>query len=160
MFKTLSAFGILSLLAPFSFANDAGCGLGSLIITKNAKLSQSLALTTNATFSSQLFGITSGTSNCSASGLVQNNPAAIHYAEANFQNLQVEMARGEGENLAAFAQLMGCSDPGISVFGAHMRARYAAVFPADSTTPEQLVKTVSQELSQSHPLSELCHLAI
>ena len=58
----------------FAFAaGDAGCGLGSMIITKNTKVMQVLAATTNGTSGSQTFGITFGTSNCSANGLVQND---------------------------------------------------------------------------------------
>ena len=48
----------------------AGCGLGSLLFgNDNTTLMQILAATTNGLFGSQTFGITSGTSNCTA-GLV------------------------------------------------------------------------------------------
>ena len=57
----------------FAFAGDAGCGLGGMLIKSNTKLMQLFAVTTNGTLGSQTFGITFGTSGCSASGLVQND---------------------------------------------------------------------------------------
>ena len=66
-----------------SYAGDAGCGLGGLIIQKNSKILQLLAVTTNHSFLSQEFGITFGTSGCSASGLVMNEKKmAVVYDQA------------------------------------------------------------------------------
>ena len=47
---------LISLLMVFglnAMANDAGCGLGGEIISKNSKLLQLFALTTNGSFFSQ-----------------------------------------------------------------------------------------------------------
>src|SRR3954464_7446787 len=42
----------------------AGCGLGSLVFGDQKGAIQILAATTNTTFGTQTFGITTGTSNC------------------------------------------------------------------------------------------------
>ena len=123
-------------------AGDSGCGLGSLVIQKNTKMSQTLAVTTNGTFSSQLFGITSGTSNCSANGIVMREQEAVMFADANFQTLKVELARGEGESVAAMAELVGCQSS-VAPFGAAAKARYSELFPASSTTSSDLVKSLA-----------------
>ncbi|MBI3557224.1 MAG: DUF3015 family protein, partial [Deltaproteobacteria bacterium] len=108
--------GILALLCLLGMGStalagsDAGCGLGSLIIKKNTVMSQTMASTTNGSFGSQFFGITSGTSNCNPSGFALVEKEQIFYTESNYQHLKVEMAKGEGENLLAFAQVLGCSD--------------------------------------------------
>ena len=50
---------------------DAGCGLGSIVFGSEQGGVQVLAATTNGTFYSQTFGITTGTSNCNPAGLVK-----------------------------------------------------------------------------------------
>lgn len=135
-------------------ANDAGCGLGSLIIPKNTKISQTVAITTNFSFFSQFFGITSGTSGCSASGIVQADEQAAVYAEANFQSLKIEMARGEGENLSAFSQLLGCKQ--TTEFARMAREKYETIYSSQITSPIDMVKTVRQEITKDAALSKSC----
>jgi len=140
-----------------SFAlGDAGCGLGSMIFTKNAKLSQSLAMTTNVSTYTQLFGITSGTSNCSSKGLAQNDQEALFYAEANFQNLKVEMARGQGESLAAFAQLMGCTDQVTTHFEKVARDQFEKLYPSRQTTPREMFDGLKGTIQQDPSLAQAC----
>ena len=135
-------------------AGDAGCGLGSMIIQKNAKLSQLFAATTNHSFSSQAFGITFGTSGCSSSSIVMLDKEATHYAEANFENLKVDMARGEGENLSTFAQILGCKANSVSDFGQMTRAHYSDI--VSSTTPSALIQSVQSQIGQDKNLSNQC----
>lgn len=113
-------------------AGDAGCGLGSLVIQKNTKISQTLALTTNGTLLTQLFGITSGTSNCSSSALVYNEQEAVKFAETNYETLRIEAAQGSGESLAALGELLGCKD--ASRFGALSKANFDQFFPASASS--------------------------
>ena len=89
-------------------AGDAGCGLGSVVISKNSKGLQLIALTTNVSISSQPLGITSGTSNCSSSGIVSNDKEIEYYVEVNKSELLKDMAKGDGESLDTFASLYGC----------------------------------------------------
>src|SRR4051812_6237663 len=105
----LTGFVLLLAICNFARANDAGCGLGEVVIQKNTKISQLFAITTNHTFSSQVLGITFGTSGCSSSSWTKNETEAIKYAEMNFQSLKVDAARGNGESLNALADIMGCS---------------------------------------------------
>src|SRR6476620_4123342 len=73
----------------------AGCGLGSLIFGPvNTPGAQILAATTNATFGSQTFGITSGTSNCVSGGVVALDREQTAFAEVNFNDLKRDMASG------------------------------------------------------------------
>jgi hypothetical protein len=155
--KVLVVAALVLGFSTVSLANDAGCGLGSLVIQKNAKLSQTLAITTNASFSSQIFGITSGTSNCSSNEFVDvSNKDAAKYAEANFQNLRVDMARGKGENLSAFAQLIGCSNSSVPAFGQMARAHYQNIFPSANVTPVQMMKAVDQAVHSDAQLANTC----
>src|SRR4051812_16002049 len=78
----------------------AGCGLGSLVFgQENTMLKQILAATTNGTFGSQTFGITSGTSNCTTAGVVKAQREQAAFVEVNFRDLKRDMAAGGGEFL-------------------------------------------------------------
>ena len=65
---------VVLLFAPLvSFAGygDAGCGLGSVIITKNSKVLQLFVITTNYATGGLTFSMTTGTSNCKVNGIVK-----------------------------------------------------------------------------------------
>ena len=68
----------------------AGCGLGYLLFSNkdNSKVTQILGGTTNGTFGSQTFGITSGTSGCTEDGAVKFAKEAEVFAEVNHEALK------------------------------------------------------------------------
>ncbi|MGQ0811279.1 MAG: DUF3015 family protein, partial [Nitrospiraceae bacterium] len=88
-----------------------GCGLGKLAWAdyKNQKniAPQVMMATTNGTFGSGTFGISSGTSGCTNDGQVMSEHKVTMFAGLNFKNLSPEMAQGQGEHLASLATLMG-----------------------------------------------------
>ena len=88
-----------------------GCGLGKLAWAdyKNQKniAPQVMMATTNGTFGSGTFGISSGTSGCTNDGQVMAEQKTNVFANLNFDNLSQEMAQGRGEHLASLATLMG-----------------------------------------------------
>ena len=70
----LTAFAVTSLAAIGTASADkvynmAGCGLGSIVISSDGFV-QIFAATTNGSTANQTFGITSGTSNCTKSGVI------------------------------------------------------------------------------------------
>ena len=88
-----------------------GCGLGKLAWGESGNtkhiLQQSLIATTNGSFGSQTFGISSGTSGCTNDGVFVKNEKLNAYAVLNFEDLSQEMAQGSGEHLVALAELIG-----------------------------------------------------
>ena len=88
-----------------------GCGLGKFAWAdyKNQKkiAPQVMMATTNGTFGSGTFGISSGTSGCTNDGQVMADQKTTMFALLNFENLTQEMAQGKGEHLASLATLMG-----------------------------------------------------
>ncbi len=89
---------------------SVGCGLGSLIWKKNTVVSALFRLTTNHSFSSQLFGITTGTSGCSKHNIVLKTKEPLYYVEVNKEELLLDMAKGEGEILTGMSNALGCSN--------------------------------------------------
>src|SRR5438445_382606 len=141
-----------------AFAGDAGCGLGSMVITKNSKLLQLFAMTTNATFLTQAFGITSGTSNCSASGIVMTDKEVQYFVEVNQEELSREMAQGHGEKLFTLAQMKGCwNESSQKAFGSFAQDSYSRILPTANTTAAELVKNLNAEMSTQKELGQLCH---
>src|SRR5260221_9590951 len=90
----------------------AGCGLGYMLLSNkdNEKVTQVLGATTNGTFGSQTFGISSGTSGCTEDGAVKFAKATEVYADVNLDSLRREMAMGQGEFVTTFASLLGASE--------------------------------------------------
>jgi len=154
--------GLFFLILNFgcsALANDAGCGLGSLVIQRNTKFSQCLAVTTNQTiFFNQLLGITSGTSNCSANGFAFRDKEAIMFAEANLPSLKVEMARGQGENLTAFSQVLGCKD--LTAFSNLGRAKYQNIFPTQNVQATQMLDNLRAEIKKDDTMRSVCTFAV
>src|SRR4051812_12106459 len=74
----------------------AGCGLGYLLFSNkdNTKVTQVLGATTNGTFGTQTFGISSGTSGCTEDGAVKFAKETELFAEVNLPNLRQDVARG------------------------------------------------------------------
>ncbi|NUN05062.1 MAG: DUF3015 family protein [Bdellovibrio sp.] len=139
-------------------AGDAGCGLGSVIISKNSKGLQLLAMTTNGSLLTQPLGITSGTSGCSASGLVMNEKEVQYFVEVNQEELSREMAQGHGEKLYTLASMKGCSNEvSQKAFGTFTQNSYSRILPAANTSAVDMVQNLNSEFSTQGDLAQLCH---
>ena len=135
----------------------AGCGLGSMLFGKdNTTGMQILAATTNGTFGSQTFGITSGTSNCTQGGIVKAEREQAAFAEVNFQDLKANMAAGGGEFLSSFATLLGCEDSSKQSLAQMSQEKFELVVPSTSTTPIEMLVALKQQIKASPTLSATC----
>ena len=129
------------LTAPLASAagyGAAGCGLGSMVFGNKPGVMQILAATTNGTFASQTFGITTGTSNCD--GSLMGGAGAKVFIEANKEALAKDIARGQGETLTNLSQLAGCSN--ASAVGGALQKKFDTLFPAgaaEGQTADQIV---------------------
>ncbi len=141
-------------------AGDAGCGLGSIVISKNSKLLQLFAITTNQTSFSQVFGITSGTSNCSSSGIVQNEKEVQYYVEVNQEDLSREMAQGQGEKLKTLAVMTGCdSQESQDAFYSMTKSSYDKIVSNSNTSSQELVSHLKEQMKEDTDVALLCDTA-
>jgi Protein of unknown function (DUF3015) len=127
----------------------AGCGLGSLVFGDQQGAVQILASTTNGTFGSQTFGISSGTSNC-----VENaggTSGARAFIEGNREILAKEAARGGGETITTLSAIAGCKD--AKAVGATLQKRFARVFPSGNASAVQVSQNVIDELRADSSLA-------
>jgi hypothetical protein len=128
---------------------DAGCGLGSMLFGAQPGLVQVLAGTTNGTFYSQTFGITTGTSNCGQSG--GPGMAARNFVETNREAFAKDAARGSGETIATLATIAGCSD-GAAV-GKVLQSDFDQIFTSAQASDRSVSANVIEVLKSKPTLS-------
>ncbi len=143
-----------------SFANDAGCGLGSMVISKNSKGLQLFAMTTNNSFFTQPLGITSGTSNCSASGIVVKDREIQYYVEVNQSEITRQMSMGKGEKIETLASLYGCqSESSKQSFIDVSRTQFGRIQTHHALKPDEFLKNLNQVIDENSARLSDCHLS-
>ncbi len=145
----------LAIGLPFQLFADSsvGCGLGQIVAKKNSLISATTRSITNATFSSQLFGITSGTSGCSQHSLVMIPQEAVQFATLHQDEIKRDTAQGEGESLAALAHGLGCNDQGYKNLTNQMQDKYDDLFDSKNSELNTLQKLQVSVLSQKEVYS-------
>lgn len=132
-----------------------GCGLGKLAWADYKKQKniapQVLMATTNGTFGSTTFGISTGTSGCTNDGQVMGSEKANVFAAINFENLSQEMAQGHGEHLASLATLMGVPAEHQAEFFAMTQEKYSGLMKAGETSPVAMLKALNDAVA-AHPV--------
>jgi hypothetical protein len=141
MRKVLGVVAALTLSANAASAKDtygdAGCGLGSLVFGNDPGLVQVLAATTNGTFGSQTFGISTGTSNCGAS---KGSKGAAIFIEANREALAKDISRGNGETIVTLTHITGCND--AKAVGATLQRSFASIYPSAAVSDEKVTESI------------------
>ena len=132
-----------------------GCGLGKLAWSDYSEQKsiapQVLMATTNGTFGSQTFGISTGTSGCTNDGKVMAEQKTTMFAQLNFENLSQEMAQGQGEHLASLATLMGVPAEHQAAFFAMTQERYTSLVKTGAASPVAMVKAIHDAIA-THPV--------
>lgn len=132
----------------------AGCGLGSMAFGQDNGKIQILAATTNGTFGSQTFGITTGTSNC-----VENpRMASAMYIAVNQEAIKTDVARGEGETLNGLSQILKCGDQ--AALNAALQKNFAVIFPDESVKSEQVNSNILATIEAEPALKATCQAAL
>lgn len=132
--KKLLASALLLTASSVTLAGPAGCGLGSTYVFPDANQwwQHVLAATTNGTSGNQTFGMTSGTLGCEAA----NGPLKLAQAfiDQNMDQLAADTAMGQGETLAALAQVIGVQAQDTTAFNKVMQQNFDAMFSAQGTS--------------------------
>ena len=131
-----------------------GCGLGKEVFagTSNQKSigGQVLAATTNGTSGTQTFGISSGTSGCTNNGTILSEYKVTVFASANFDNLSQDMAKGSGEHLAPFAELLNIPEENRPEFYTLAQSQYRGMIQSGENTPAAMLASLNSGMP-SHP---------
>jgi hypothetical protein len=156
MLAVAALFGMQAGLAMAANPDTGpGCGLGKLAWAdyKNQKdiAPQVLMATTNGTFGSQTFGISTGTSGCTNDGKIMGEHKTTMFAQLNFENLSQEMAQGQGEHLASLATLMGVPTEQHAAFFAMTQERYTSLVKTGEASSVAMVKAINDAIA-THPV--------
>ena len=120
------------LAAPAQAVDSTGCGLGSMAWRGQRGIGpQVLAATTNGSFGTQTFGISSGTSGCDQNGRITGGTQrmVLNFLENNMEQYALDASRGEGETLDTLAGIMEVDK---SELAAKVHDNFAFIFPNDN----------------------------
>jgi hypothetical protein len=110
--------------------------------------------TTNGTFGSQTFGISSGTSGCTNDGVIMKNKH-LNMASRTFDSLAQEMAQGRGEHLASLAALLGVPEEAQPEFFALVQEKYTILVGADDTTAVTMLQALQAAMAERPALAKV-----
>ncbi len=131
--------------------NGPGCGLGKLAWmdygSQKQIAPQVMMATTNGTFGSQTFGISSGTSGCTNDGVIIKNKH-LNMASRAFESLAEEMALGRGEHLASLATLLGVPEEAQPEFFALVQEHYTLLVGSDHTTAVTMLQALQASMAE------------
>ncbi|MDZ4678062.1 MAG: DUF3015 family protein [Oligoflexia bacterium] len=145
-----------SASAIFGDSGNDRCGVGSMLWKGNSVSSQICEESTNA-LSMDAFSITTGTSGCSNSGIVNNvSEQQLHFASVNLEEIVSDMAKGQGEVLAGFSYSLGCSSYVRAHFGEVSQKSFQEIVPQQHVSPIDLIQRTKAKIGTDPVLSANC----
>lgn len=123
---------VLTLSSNAMAIDSTGCGRGSMAWRgQSGTAPQILAVTTNGSFGTQTFGISSGTSGCDQNGRITGGTQrmVLNFLENNMEQYALDASRGEGETLDTLAGIMEVDK---SELAAKVHDNFAFIFPNDN----------------------------
>lgn len=133
--------------------NNVGCGLGTIAWEgQSGQGPQLLAATTNGTFGTQTFGITSGTSGCARGGRVYRPDELAAFIGPNMDRFVQEMSAGRGETLASAADLIGIDGADRDAFYATVQRSFGRIVPSETATAADVAVSLNAVMSEDPQL--------
>ena len=144
---SLAVGGALMMSANANAHDSTGCGLGSMAWRgESGPAPQVLAVTTNAFFGSQTFGISSGTSGCDPNGRITGGTQKMvfNFIENNMEQYALDAAKGEGETLQTLAGMLNMDE---EKFAKISQQHFATLFPNKDADAVHVAFTLFEILS-------------
>ena len=140
MKKILSSAALAAavLFSASVHAESTGCGLGTMLFDGDKGVAPNiLAVTTNGTSGNQTFGISSGTLGCNKNDTVKSRAGKLFaFADKNLNQLAFDASRGNGEYLAATANIIGIKAADQNHFFEVVQNNFSNVFAKNSNTKD------------------------
>ena len=153
----LLAFGLMFSANVWAADGSSGCGPGWYVFKENSLISSSLRATTNGIlFPTVTIGMTVGTSNCSKHKIVKNEKRSLHFATNSYYELKGDIAKGEGEHLAAFTSTLGCKSLDSSRAHQELKRSYDKIYPSQNVDPERALLEVYKVIFSDKTLAQQC----
>ena len=153
MKKWIMVFGLLLVFSTTSYAatvaQDCGCGLGKEAIGEKEGLGWNLLGTfLNSLSGNQTFAMSTGTLGCSEpTKFVVNERMDIFVAD-NMDNLAVDIATGNGENLDALMEIAQISGADKTKARTALQANFDTIYPAANVEHTDVAQSIRGVLAQ------------
>ena len=138
------AAGVLALSANAQAYDSTGCGLGSMAWRgQSGIVPQVLAATTNGFFSTQTFGISTGTSGCDPNGRVSGGTGKmlLAFLENNMEQFALDAAAGQGETLVTVAGILNVDEASLA---GKLQSNFGVLFASNDVDAVDLTLSVMQ----------------
>lgn len=132
--------------------DNTGCGLGTLLWENKAddsSISQAFQATTNGTFGSQTFGISTGTSECKQPTRFVTNEKVNQFVTHNMDNIAKDIATGKGESLDTLAELMEVPVDKRPAFYSKLQANFSSIFTSEKVEAADVIDNIFSISMQS-----------
>jgi hypothetical protein len=144
----LTSLVLFFMISGIAFAaaprDNCGCGLGTLLFEgKDGLLMQIFAATTNASFGSQTFGISSGTLDCNKPSKFASNEQLNKFVADNMDNLAKDAAMGQGEYVDTLAELMNVKASKRVEFSQILQENFSNIFTDGSVSHVDVIENIS-----------------
>src|SRR5690554_1754242 len=134
--KKIIAGALLAPASTLAFASPAGCGIGTAVIFPDAsrRHERVLAASTSGICGNKTTRVTSATRGCDGA----NGPLKLAQAvmDENMDQLAAEAAVGQGETLAALAEVMGVEAQDTAAFNRVIQSNFDSMFTTETTSGE------------------------
>jgi len=167
-YKLLGIIILTLAFTPQTEAANKRCGLGSKIFGgSSGLLSQISEIGTNGLFSGYQ-SISNGTSGCDHNGMMLGEPVGMNeeafkeqdlYANANFEELIVDMSVGKGETLEGFGRTLGCGREMLPAFFQMTQREFQNIYTSEKTSPTELLLNTRKRIQNHSKLSLGCATA-
>ncbi len=135
----------------------AGCGLGTYVFQENDH-TQILAATTNGSFGTQTFGITSGTSNCVSGPNVAVAEKLDQFLVNNSSQVAEDLARGNGEALKTVTGILGCSES--TAVNNELKSHFSDIFVSHEAKANEISDSFVSVVQSNNVLKGACSAVI
>ena len=144
----LTSIVLFFMVSGIAFAaaprDNCGCGLGTLLFEgKDGLVQQILAATTNGSFGTQTFGISSGTLECNQPSKFASNEQLNNFVAENMDNLAKDAAMGQGEYVDTLAELMDVHASKRVEFSQMLQANFSNIFTDGSVSHMDVIENIS-----------------
>ena len=149
LYLSVLAVGLIAFTSNASAIDSTGCGIGSMAWRGQSGIApQVFAATTNASFGSQTFGITFGTSGCDPNGRVTGGTGKMMLAflENNMEQYAMDAAAGHGETIVTLAGILNMDSEKL---GEMSKQNFATLFPNENVDAVTLTLNVMEMVKQA-----------
>ncbi len=155
--KNVSSSVVLAACVVLAYTGPAfaACGVGTTIWEGNDSFLAKAAASTTNVWTFKALSTTFNSSGCTEDdGLFGASDAKIEsFASANLDHLSVDMARGAGEHLGAFAHVIELEERDLAAFRLLTHDHFEELFPRDHTTSREMLEVLAQLMAEHEALA-------